>query len=71
MDQERVTRQLIDYLDLEWDEKCLNFHENERNIMSSSNMQIREPMYKSSMNRWKNYEKHLQPLIKALQQEDH
>jgi tetratricopeptide (TPR) repeat protein len=68
VDQERVSKQLIDYLGLEWDEKCLDFHNNERNVMSPSNMQVRQPMYKNSMNRWKNYEQHLQPLIEVLQQ---
>ena len=68
VDQERVSKQLIDYLGLDWDEKCIDFHNNERNVMSPSNMQVRQPMYKSSMNRWKLYEKHIQPLIDVLQQ---
>ena len=69
MDQERVSKQLIDYLGLEWDEKCLDFHTNERTVMTPSNIQVRQPIYKNSMNRWKPYEKHLQPLIEVLQQE--
>ncbi len=68
MDQETVSKQLIDYLDLEWDEKCLDFQNNERVVMTPSNMQVRQPMYKNSMNRWKPYEEHLQPLIEMLQQ---
>ena len=68
MDQERVSKQLIDYLGLKWDEKCLDFHNNERDVRTISNMQVRQPMYKNSMNRWKHYEKHLQPLIEVLQQ---
>jgi len=67
MDQERVSKQLIDYLGLEWDDKCLDFHTNERTVMTPSNIQVRQPMYKSSMNRWQPYEKHLQPLIEVLQ----
>ena len=67
MDQERISKQLIDYLGLEWDEKCLDFHNNERVVMTFSNMQVRQPMYKNSINRWKPYEKHLQPLIEVLQ----
>jgi len=67
-DQERVSKRLIDYLGLEWDEKCLDFHNNERNVVSPSNLQIRQPMYKNSINRWKRYEKYLQPLIETLQQ---
>jgi len=67
MDQERVSKQLIDYIGLEWDEKCMDFHNNERNVMSPSNLQVRQPMYKSSMNRWKLYENHILPLIEMLQ----
>jgi len=66
-DQEKVSKQMIDHLDLEWDEKCLDFHNNDRNVMTPSNMQVRKPIYANSINRWKHYEKHLQPLITALQ----
>ena len=68
MEQEKVSKQLIDYLGLEWDEKCLDFHNNERDVRTISNMQVRQPMYKNSIDRWKPYEKHLQPLIEVLQQ---
>ncbi len=71
MEQERISKQLIDYLDLEWDEKCLDFHNNERDVRTISNIQVRQPMYKNSINRWKHYEKHLQPLIEVLQQADY
>ena len=67
MEQEKVSKQMIDYLGLEWDEKCLDFHNSERDVRTISNMQVRKPMYKNSMNRWKHYEKHLQPLIEVLQ----
>jgi tetratricopeptide (TPR) repeat protein len=68
-DQERVSKQLIDYLGLEWDENCIDFHNNERNVMSPSNIQVRQPIYDSAMNRWKNYEEHIQPLIDMLRPE--
>ena len=67
MNQEKVSKRLVDYIGLEWDEKCMEFHNNQRNVMSPSNLQVRQPMYKSSMNRWKRYEKHIQPLIDVLQ----
>jgi hypothetical protein len=69
-DQETISKQMIDYLGLEWDEKCLDFHNNDRNVMTPSNIQVRQPMYASSISRWKRYEKNLQPLITALQQAD-
>jgi tetratricopeptide (TPR) repeat protein len=66
-DQETISKQMIDHLGLEWDEKCLDFHNNDRNVMTPSNIQVRQPMYASSINRWKRYERNLQPLINALQ----
>ncbi len=69
MDQQGVSKQMIDYLGLEWDENCIDFHNNERNVMSPSNIQVRQPIYGSAVDRWKNYEKHLQPLIDILQPE--
>jgi hypothetical protein len=67
MNQEKISKQLIDYIGLEWDENCMDFHNNKRSVMSPSNLQVRQPMYKSSMNRWKLYENHIQPLIEVLQ----
>ena len=67
MDQEKESRQLIEYIGLEWDEKCLDFHKNKRAVRTSSNSQVRQPMYKNSINRWKHYEKHIEPLIEILQ----
>jgi len=68
-DQEKVSRRMIDHLGLEWDDNCLDFHNNERNVMTPSNVQVRQPMYTSSINRWHRYEKNLQPLIKVLQED--
>ncbi len=66
-DQETLSKQLIEYVGLEWDENCLEFYNNDRNVMTPSNIQVRQPIYESSINRWKRYEKHLQPLIETLQ----
>jgi tetratricopeptide (TPR) repeat protein len=64
--QEIVSRQLIKYLGLEWDSKCLDFHKNKRAVKTASNLQVRQPIYKTSINRWKKYEKHLGPLTEIL-----
>ena len=64
---DRVSRRLIDYLDLEWDDGCLAFHENERSVMSPSNLQVRRPIYNTSIGRWHRYERHLGPLIEVLE----
>lgn len=65
-DPEGVSRALIDYLDLPWDERCLEFYKNTRAVMSPSNIQVRHPVYKVSVDRWKRYKKHLGPLIETL-----
>ena len=65
-DPEQTSRSLIDHLDLEWDEACLAFHENERSVMSPSNLQVRRPIYGTSIERWRRYEQHLGPLLEVL-----
>jgi tetratricopeptide (TPR) repeat protein len=65
-DQEGQTRKLIDHCKLPWDDACLNYTENERSVTTISRWQVRQPIYKTSMKRWKPYEKHLGPLIAAL-----
>lgn len=63
---EENIRRIIDFTGLPWDEACLKFHESERVVTTASNAQVRKPVYTSSVARWKNYEKHLGPLIAAL-----
>jgi tetratricopeptide (TPR) repeat protein len=65
-DQEAVSRRLIEFCGLDWDERCLRFHETERTVLTPSALQVRQPLYRSSVGRWKRYEKHLGPLIEAL-----
>lgn len=65
-DQEAQSRRLIRYCGLEWDDACLDFHNNRRAVRTSSMVQVRQPIYKSSVERWRNYEKFLEPLFDAL-----
>jgi len=65
-DNENQTRALLDYCGLEWDEACLNSHKTERNVRTASITQVRQPIYKSSVDRWRKYEGHLGPLLAAL-----
>jgi hypothetical protein len=67
-DMEAQTRRLLDYCGLEWDEACLRFHETKRTVATASVMQVRRPVYTSSVQRWRRYEKHLGPLFAALGQ---
>ncbi len=64
--QEEITRKMIEFCGLPWDERCLRFHESERVVTTPSYDQVRRPIYKKSIARWKNYERHLGPLIAAL-----
>lgn len=65
-DQEGQSRKLIAHCKLDWDDACLNYTENERSVNTISRWQVRQPIYKTSMKRWKPYEKHLGPLIAGL-----
>jgi tetratricopeptide (TPR) repeat protein len=65
-DPETEARRLIAFLDLAWDPACLSFHESTSAVRTFSRNQIRNPIYQSSVGRWKRYEKQLQPLIRAL-----
>lgn len=65
-DMETQARRLIDWCGLEWDDACLEFHKNERSIRTASVTQVRQPIYNSSVERWRHYEKFLGPLLEAL-----
>ncbi|RUZ72292.1 sulfotransferase family protein [Mesorhizobium sp. M7A.F.Ca.US.006.01.1.1] len=65
-DQEAQSRRLIDYLGLPWDDACLRFFDRDSSVNTPSRWQVRQPIYKSSVKRWKNYESEIQPLIEAL-----
>jgi tetratricopeptide (TPR) repeat protein len=64
--QEEISRQMIKFCGLEWDDRCLSFHEKERPVLTASNWQVRQPMYSTSVERWRNYEKYLGPLMSVL-----
>ena len=65
-DNETQARRLIDYCGLEWDDACLDFHKTDRSIRTASVIQVRQPIYRTSMQRWRNYEAFLEPLFDAL-----
>ncbi len=65
-DQVGVSRQLIDYCGLAWDDRCLAFHKTERVVLTASYQQVRQLIYSNSIERWRRYEKHLGPLKEAL-----
>ncbi|RWO33654.1 MAG: sulfotransferase family protein [Mesorhizobium sp.] len=65
-DQEAQSRRLIDCLGLPWDDACLRFFDRDGSVNTPSRWQVRQPIYKSSVKRWKNYENEIQPLIQSL-----
>jgi hypothetical protein len=63
---ETESRRLIEFLGLPWDDRCLKFHETKRSVATASIMQVRRPIYETSIGRWRHYERHLVPLKSAL-----
>ncbi len=65
-DQENQSRKMIEFCGLDWHGQCLNFHQSGRKVATASYDQVSKPVYRSSLERWKNYEKHLGPLREIL-----
>jgi tetratricopeptide (TPR) repeat protein len=65
-DVEGQARRMLNFLDMPWDDRCARFYETKRSVMTASSEQVRNKPYRSSIGRWKHYEKHLQPLKVAL-----
>jgi tetratricopeptide (TPR) repeat protein len=67
-EQESVTRQLLEYCGLPWNDDCLQFDMNASPVATASALQVREPMHRSSIKRWKRYESQLAELKELLLQ---
>ena len=65
-EQETISRQIIEFCGVDWNDNCLRFYESERIANTPSYNQVREPLYSKSVDRWKHYSKELQPLKQAL-----
>jgi tetratricopeptide (TPR) repeat protein len=65
-DLEGTARRLIDFVGLEWDPRCLEFYSVERAVRTASQWQVRQPIYKTSVQKWRSYMPELQPLLDAL-----
>lgn len=63
---EREAKKLISYCTLTWDPACLAFYEAKRQVRTASFLQVRQPIYTSSVNRWRHFENELTPLINIL-----
>ncbi len=65
---EEQTRRLIEHTGLEWNDQCLNFHQNTSTVRTASIDQVRQPIYSSSISRWKPYEPWLDELKELLKE---
>jgi tetratricopeptide (TPR) repeat protein len=65
-DLENESRQLLEFCGLDWQEQCLRFHENKSASTTASTVQIRQPVYQSSVGKWRQHAEQLQPAIEIL-----
>ena len=65
-EQQKQTEGLLQFCDLPWDEACLEFYRTKRRVSTASLVQVRQPIYKDSVELWKRYEKQLEPLRKTI-----
>lgn len=65
-DQKSEIKKLINFCELTWDESCLKPHENKKAVATASLAQVRSPIYKSSIKKWKNYSNQLKILNKII-----
>ena len=68
-DPEAWIRQIVQFVGLPWDPRCLRFNETERTVITASNWQVRQPISTSAAGRWRNYERYLGPLRALSEQE--
>jgi len=66
-DLDSQVRRILDFCGLPFEDACLRFHETERAVKTASSQQVRRPIYRSSVNLWRNYEPHLASLVHILE----
>jgi tetratricopeptide (TPR) repeat protein len=66
-DFENQVRRLLDYCELPWEDACMRYYETERPVRTASSEQVRQPVYRKSVNFWRNYEDQLAELIEVLE----
>jgi len=65
-DLDTQVRRILDYCGLDFEDSCISFHETERSVRTPSSEQVRQPIYQSGVDQWKNFEANLEPLKNAL-----
>jgi hypothetical protein len=67
-DPEVWSRRMLTHIGLPWDPRCLEFHRTDRPVLTASNWQVRQPISRNSVGRWRRFERFLGPLREALGQ---
>jgi len=65
-DTEASSKKLVEYINLDWQDSCLEFYKTKRQVSTASLVQVRKNIYQSSVNRWQHYDKYLHYLKKIL-----
>jgi tetratricopeptide (TPR) repeat protein len=65
-DLDGQVRRILDYCELPFEKSCINFHKTDRSVRTPSSEQVRQPIYKSGLEQWRNFESWLEPLKEAL-----
>lgn len=63
---ETEARRIVEFVEIPWEDQCLRFHERSTTVRTFSTQQVRQPVYTSSVERWRVYEPFLGPLFKAM-----
>ena len=66
-DQETWSRNMLQFIGLAWDPRCIDFHRTSRSVMTASKWQVRQKMNRASVERWRNYEEFIAPLLALAQ----
>ena len=74
-DLEGQVKRILKFIEVPFEDSCVSFHETKRSVRTASSEQVRQPINKKGMDRWKPYAKHLKPLLETvdnslLKQED-
>jgi hypothetical protein len=68
-DLEGQVKRMLDFLELPFEEECISFYETDRSVRTASSEQVRKPINKDGMGRWKPYAKNLKPLLESIGEE--
>ncbi len=66
LNQEAATRRLLEFCRLDWQPQCLQFHRCQRTVTTASSWQVRKPLHRNSLQKWRHFEAHLGPLAFSL-----